>query len=84
MGLVGSTGSGKTTLVRLLMRFHDPDSGRILLDGNHLTDLKLDSLRSSISLVSQNTTLFPGSVLDNIRYGKPELRRICKRGGQYS
>ena len=72
MGLVGSTGSGKTTLVRLLMRFHDPDSGGILLDGNHLTDLKLDSLRSSISLVSQNTTLFPGSVLDNIRYGKPD------------
>mgnify|MGYP005718231571 FL=1 len=48
MGLVGSTGSGKTTLVRLLMRFHDPDSGEILLDGNHLTDLRLDSLRLSL------------------------------------
>ena len=72
VGLVGSTGSGKTTLVRLLMRFHDPDSGEIFLDGNHLNDLKLDSLRGSISLVSQNTTLFPGSVLDNIRYGRPD------------
>tara|TARA_B100001142_G_scaffold147487_1_gene148429 strand:+ start:5645 stop:7318 length:1674 start_codon:yes stop_codon:yes gene_type:complete len=72
VGLVGSTGSGKTTMVRLLMRFHDPDSGGVFLDGNRLSDLKLDSLRGSISLVSQNTTLFPGSVLDNIRYGRPD------------
>ena len=72
VGLVGSTGSGKTTLIRLLMRFHDPKSGTVSLDGHQVCDLTLNSLRSSISLVSQNTTLFPGSVLENIRYGNPE------------
>ena len=72
VGLVGSTGSGKTTLIRLLMRFHDPQSGNVSLDGHQVCDLTLNSLRGSISLVSQNTTLFPGSVLENIRYGNPE------------
>ena len=72
VGLVGPTGSGKTTLIRLLMRFHDPQSGTVSLDGHHVCDLTLNSLRGSISLVSQNTTLFPGSVLENIRYGNPE------------
>ena len=72
VGLVGPTGSGKTTLIRLLMRFHDPQSGTVSLDGHHVCDLTLKSLRGSISLVSQNTTLFPGSVLENIRYGNPE------------
>ena len=72
VGLVGSTGSGKTTLIRLLMRFHDPQSGTVSLDGHQVCDLTLNSLRVSISLVSQNTTLFPGSVLENIRYGNPE------------
>ena len=72
VGLVGSTGSGKTTIIRLLMRFHDPQSGTVSLDGHHVCDLTLNSLRGSISLVSQNTTLFPGSVLENIRYGNPE------------
>ena len=54
------------------MRFHDPQSGTVSLDGHHVCDLTLKSLRGSISLVSQNTTLFPGSVLENIRYGNPE------------
>ena len=72
VGLVGSTGSGKTTMVRLLLRFHDPDEGSISLDGHDVKDLTLDSLRGSISLVSQNTTLFPGTVMDNVRYGNPE------------
>ena len=72
VGLVGSTGSGKTTLISLLMRFHDPQSGGVSLDGHEVSELTLKSLRGSISLVSQNTTLFPGSVLDNIRYGKPD------------
>ena len=71
VGLVGSTGSGKTTLIRLLLRFHDPQSGTVYLDGHQVCDLTLNSLRASISLVSQNTTLFPGSVLENIRYGNP-------------
>ena len=72
VGLVGPTGSGKTTLIRLLMRFHDPQSGTVSLDGHHVCDLTLNSLRGSISLVSQNTTLFPGSVFENIRYGNPK------------
>jgi len=71
VGLVGSTGSGKTTLVGLLLRFHDPLKGSVKLDGNDVTELKLQSLRGSISLVSQNTTLFPGSVRENILYGRP-------------
>ena len=71
IGLVGSTGSGKTTLVGLLLRFHDPLQGSVNLDGNDVKELKLASLRGSISLVSQNTTLFPGTVRDNILYGRP-------------
>ena len=72
VGLVGSTGSGKTTLTRLLMRFHDPLSGTLEIDDINIKDLKLDSLRSSIALVSQNTTLFPGTIKENIAYGNPD------------
>ena len=71
IGLVGSTGSGKTTLVGLLLRFHDPLEGSVSLDGNDVKELKLASLRGSMSLVSQNTTLFPGTVRENILYGRP-------------
>tara|TARA_B100000902_G_scaffold150299_1_gene146818 strand:+ start:2031 stop:3716 length:1686 start_codon:yes stop_codon:yes gene_type:complete len=72
VGLVGSTGSGKTTLIGLLLRFHDPLAGSVSLDKNDVRDLTLKSLRGSISLVSQSTTLFPGSVRDNILYGRPD------------
>jgi len=72
VGLVGSTGSGKTTLVRLLLRFHDPDTGAVTLDGHDIRELTLQSLRGSVALVSQTTTLFPGSVRDNVRYGNPD------------
>ena len=72
VGLVGATGSGKTTLVRLLLRFHDPLSGTALLDGHDVRNLTLESLRGSISLVSQTTTLFPGTVRDNVLYGRPD------------
>jgi len=72
VGLVGSTGSGKTTLVGLLLRFHDPLVGSVTLDGHSVTELRLASLRGSIALVSQNTTLFPGTVRDNILYGRPD------------
>ena len=70
--IVGSTGSGKTTLIRLLLRFHDPSSGNILLDGDEIKDLKVKSLRSSISLVTQTIILFPGTVMENIAYGKED------------
>jgi len=72
IGLVGSTGSGKTTLIRLLMRFHDPLSGELEIDNVDIKNLKLSSLRGSIALVSQNTTLFPGTVRENIAYGNPD------------
>ena len=70
--IAGDTGSGKTTLVSLLLRFHDPIEGTVTLDAHDVRDLRLNSLRGSIALVSQNTTLFPGSVRDNILYGRPD------------
>ena len=69
IGLVGPTGSGKTTLVRLLLRFIEPTSGAITLENQDIRDLTLDTIRGSISLVSQTTTLFPGTVRENIMYG---------------
>jgi ATP-binding cassette subfamily B protein len=68
--IVGPTGSGKTTVIRLLLRFHDPSSGQISLDGDDIKDLRVKSLRSAISLVTQTITLFPGTVMQNISYGK--------------
>ena len=75
LGIVGSTGAGKTTLMNLLMRLHDPQSGHVMLDGVDVKDLTLNCLRGSIALVSQNTTLFPGSVKENILYGKPDANK---------
>lgn len=71
IGIVGSTGAGKTTMMSLMMRLHDPVSGGVFLDGQDVKGLTLNCLRGSIALVSQNTTLFPGSVKDNILYGRP-------------
>jgi len=68
--IVGPTGSGKTTVIRLLLRFYDPSSGKISLDGGDIKDLRVKSLRSAISLVTQTITLFPGTVMQNIAYGK--------------
>jgi ATP-binding cassette subfamily B protein len=68
--VVGSTGSGKTTLVKLILRFYDVTSGRVLLDGVDLRDLKLQELRRSVGLVSQDVFLFHGTVLENIAYGR--------------
>ncbi len=70
LALVGASGSGKTSLVSLLPRFYDPTSGRILLDGLDLRDIRLADLRANIALVSQDVTLFNDSVAANIAYGR--------------
>jgi len=72
LALVGATGSGKSTLIKLLLRFYDPESGRVLIDGQPITDVSMNSLRQSIGLVSQDVYLFEGSIRDNIAYGKPD------------
>jgi ATP-binding cassette subfamily B protein len=70
-GVVGSTGAGKTTLVRLLLRFAEPSSGHVEWCGQRLPSWDLHALRSSIALVDQHITLFPTSIMENIRYGNP-------------
>jgi len=69
VGVVGTTGSGKSTLIKLLLRFYEPQSGKISIDGTDIKDLKLHSLREKIALVSQDVFLFHGSIAENIRYG---------------
>jgi len=69
IGIVGSTGAGKTTLVKLLLRFYDVQSGSIMLDGHDLRDLNIDDLRGMIGFVSQDVYLFHGTVRENISYG---------------
>lgn len=71
-GVVGSTGAGKTTLIRLLLRFAEPQSGHVSWCSHPLEEWNLNALRSSIALVDQHITLFPTTIMENIRYGKPE------------
>ena len=72
VGVVGSTGAGKTTLIRLLLRFAEPTSGEIKWAGAPIPQWNLERLRSSMALVAQHITLFPTSILENIRYGNPK------------
>ena len=72
VALLGATGSGKTTIINLLPRFYDPSEGRITIDGYDLRDVTIDSLRSQIGIVLQETTLFSGTIRENIAFGKPE------------
>jgi ATP-binding cassette subfamily B protein len=72
VALLGATGSGKTTIINLLPRFYDPTQGRITIDGHDLRDVTLDSLRSQIGIVLQETTLFSGTIRDNIAFGRPD------------
>ncbi len=72
VAIVGHTGAGKTTLAGLLLRYFDPQRGRVLIDGHDLREVSVASLRRQISLVPQESTLFPVSIAENIRYSKPE------------
>ena len=72
LAIVGSTGAGKSTIINLLARFYDPLSGRILINGHDARDIEIDTLRKHMSIVLQDSFLFPMSIRDNIRFGKPE------------
>jgi ATP-binding cassette subfamily B protein len=81
--IIGGTGSGKSTLIQLLMRFYDPESGSILVDGTDIREWPLERLRAKIGYVPQKAVLFSGSIADNIRYGKAdasdeEVRRAAE------
>lgn len=71
VALVGPTGSGKTTIMNLLNRFYDVNSGKVTFDGTDVRDIQLTSLRNNVGIVLQDSVLFTGTVADNIRYGKP-------------
>lgn len=75
IALVGPTGVGKTTITQLISRFYDPVDGEILVDGNNIKDVKLESLRKNISPVLQDTFLFHGTVAENIGYAKPDATK---------
>jgi ATP-binding cassette subfamily B protein len=86
VALVGHTGAGKTTMANLLMKFYEPTRGRILVDGVDIRNVRRSSLRRFISYIPQETFLFPGTVIDNIRVVKPgasdeEVIEVCRRLG---
>lgn len=72
VALVGPTGAGKTTVINLLHRFYDPTQGRITIDGQDLRDVTIESWYRQVALVPQETILFGGTIMDNIRYGRPD------------
>ena len=72
IGVVGATGSGKTSIIKLLLRFYDPNRGTVRIDGSDLTKLRLADVRRAIALVSQDVFLFHGTVQENIAYGRPD------------
>ena len=72
VALLGATGSGKTTIINLIPRFYDASAGTVCIDGDDVRDVTLDSLRSQIGIVLQDTTLFTGTIRDNIAFGRPD------------
>jgi ATP-binding cassette subfamily B protein len=72
LAIVGPTGAGKSTVMNLIVRFYDVDSGKVKVDGHDLRDLCLDTLRNNMAIVLQDTVLFSGTIRDNIRFGRPE------------
>ena len=88
VALVGSSGSGKTTIASLILRFYDPTSGSVLIDGIDNTSISLTELRKQIALVPQDVILFAGSIRDNIAYGKPnateaEIEEAARKANAY-
>ncbi len=88
IGLVGLSGKGKTTLVRLIMRFYDPESGAILIDGTDIRDVTQDSLRSNIAFVPQDETMFNRTLFQNIKYGRnnataPEIYNAARAANAF-
>ena len=75
VAIVGPTGAGKTTIVNLLMRFYDPDSGKITIDGHDIGEISRNEVRNLFGMVLQDTWLFSGTVSENIAYGKPDATR---------
>jgi len=75
VALVGSSGAGKSTLLSLLLRFYDPQQGRILIDGHDLRDVSLLSLREQVGIVTQESFLFHDTIAENIRFGRLEATR---------
>ncbi len=83
LALVGPTGAGKSSIAKLLLRFYDPTTGRITLDGRDLREVSLGSLREKTSMVPQEAFLFRGTIRDNIRFGRPdasdgEVEQVCR------
>lgn len=83
IALVGATGAGKTTIVNLISRFYNVNGGRVLIDGNDISQVTLKSLRSQMGIMLQDSFIFSGNILDNIKYGKldatqDEVVRACK------
>lgn len=72
LGIVGASGAGKSTLVSLLLRLYDPEKGRVLIDGQDISNVTQESLRSEIGMVTQETAMFNRSARDNIQYGRPD------------
>jgi ABC-type multidrug transport system fused ATPase/permease subunit len=72
VAFLGPSGTGKSTLLNLLPRFYDPTSGSVLLDGFDLRTLKIADVRKHMALVSQGSPLFPGTIAENIAYGRPD------------
>jgi ATP-binding cassette subfamily B protein len=72
IALLGATGSGKSTIINLLPRFYDVSGGRVLVDGHDVRDVRFESLRAQIGIVLQETTLFSGTIRENIAYGRPD------------
>jgi ABC-type multidrug transport system fused ATPase/permease subunit len=75
VGIVGPTGSGKSTVVSLIPRFYDPNKGTVTIDGRDVRDYKINSLRGQIGYVLQDTVLFRGTILENIAFGRPKATR---------